>query len=104
MRINLSDDAERDLERGYLFYEKQSDGLGDYFLDTLNSEIDSLLLYAGVHRRVHGLHRLLVKSFPFAVYYEASGELVSVSAVLDCRSNPSKIRPILRSRKKKNDF
>ena len=29
MRINLSDDAERDLERGYLFYEKQSDGLGD---------------------------------------------------------------------------
>jgi plasmid stabilization system protein ParE len=103
MRINLSDDAERDLERGYLFYEKQGNGLGDYFLDTLHSEIESLLLYSGVHRRIHGLHRLVVQSFPFAVYYDVSGELVLIWAVLDCRSDPSKIRPILRNRKKKND-
>lgn len=69
MRIEISDVAEQDMLRGYRFYEKQAPGLGAYFLDAVHTEIDSLLLYAGIHRLVHGMHRLLVHRFPFAVYY-----------------------------------
>ena len=49
MKIEILDAAEQDLVAGYNFYESQSSGLGSYFLDSLFSDIDSLLLFAGIH-------------------------------------------------------
>ena len=49
MTIKISESAKNDLIRGFWFYESQSNGLGDYFLDSIFSEIDSLVIYAGVH-------------------------------------------------------
>jgi hypothetical protein len=93
MRILILDGAERDLEEGREFYERQRAGLGAYFLDTLFSDIDSLQLYAGIHQLFFGqYHRLLSKRFPFAVYYTRSEGTVFIHAVLDCRRNPSWIR------------
>ncbi len=45
MQLRIFDSAERDLEDGYYFYERQSQGLGIYFLDSLYSDIDSLLFF-----------------------------------------------------------
>ena len=93
MRILILDEAERDLEEGRQFYEAQRECLGAYFLDTLFSDIDSLQLYAGLHRLFFGqYHRLLSKRFPFAVYYTRSEDTVFIHAVLDCRRRPSWIR------------
>jgi plasmid stabilization system protein ParE len=90
--VRIVDAAERDLEDGYRFYEQQSPGLGSYFLDSLYSDIDSLAYFEGIHPVFFGYHRLLSKRFPFAVYYEVLEEEVLVTAVLDCRRNPSWIR------------
>jgi hypothetical protein len=49
MKIRILASASRDLIDGYRFYEQQSEGLGSYFLDSLYSDIDSLLVSAGVH-------------------------------------------------------
>lgn len=92
MQVKILTSAEDDLEEGYLFYERQSQGLGAYFLDSLYSDIDSLAFYGGIHRVVFGYHRLIAKRFPFTVYYRVTDEIVVVTAVLDCRSNPSWIR------------
>lgn len=92
MKITILDAAERDLEDGFRFYERQSPGLGVYFLDSLSSDIDSLAYYGGIHCQALGHHRLLSKRFPFAVYYQIGGDEVIVMAVLDCRRNPSWIR------------
>jgi hypothetical protein len=54
----------------------------------LFSEIDSLVLYAGVHRVVFGFHRLLASRFPYAVYYRVIGGEAVVFRVLDCRRDP----------------
>lgn len=67
MRIDPHDSAEKDLLNGYDFHERQSKGLGDYFLESLFSDIDSLYLYAGIHAIHFGYHRLLSKRFPFAL-------------------------------------
>jgi hypothetical protein len=64
-------------------YEEQSPGLGTYFLDSLFADIDSLILYAGIHRKVIGSHRALSKRFPFAIYYELTGNELQLQAVLD---------------------
>jgi len=44
MKIELLDSAEKDLLDGFKFYERQSRGLGNYFLDSLFSDIESLRL------------------------------------------------------------
>ena len=89
MRVQILDEAQRDLVEGYRFYEGQGEGLGDYFLDSLFSDIDSLQFYAGIHPVYFGYNRLLSKRFPFAVYYRVENEMVRVYAVLDCRREPS---------------
>ena len=96
MRIEILDEAEKDLLRGFRFYEKQRPGLGDYFLDSLYSDIDSLHLFGGIHPWYFRYQRLLAKRFPFAIYYRIEKEIVRVHAVLDCRQNPKKIEDRLR--------
>ena len=91
MSIQLLDEAIADLTEGYRFYERQGEGLGEYFLDSLWSDINSLHLYAGVHAVHHGYYRLLSKRFPFAVYYRIEDRVVRVRAVLDCRRDPERI-------------
>ena len=92
MKLRILDLAEADLLEGFRFYEQQSRGLGWYFLETLHSDIESLRLYAGIHRRVFGYYRMLSKRFPFGVYYDVHHEEVSIWRVLDCRRNPPWIR------------
>ena len=96
MKVQLLDEAELDLVDGFCFYETQQSGLGDYFLDSLFSDIDSLQLFAGIHRRHLGFYRLLSKRFPFAIYYRIANNAVNVHAVMDCRQNPERIRERLK--------
>jgi len=89
MKIRILDSASQDLIKGFRFYEKQETGLGSYFIDSLFSDIDSLLVYAGLHPMHFGYYRMLSKRFPFAIYYKIMNLGVSVYAVLDCRRNPA---------------
>jgi hypothetical protein len=98
VKVKILDAAETDLVDGYHFYERQSAGLGSYFLDSVYSDIDSLSYFGGIHRVVFAYHRLLSKRFPFAVYYKLVHKEVLVAAVLDCRRNPNWIREKLMKR------
>jgi len=93
MKIHILDQAEDDLVDGYNFYENQAKGVGTYFLDSLYSDIESLILYAGIHRVRHKEYRrMLSKRFPFAIYYTLSRDEVRIHAVIDCRKDPAWIR------------
>jgi hypothetical protein len=92
MRIEVLDEAENDLVNGYAFYERQSQGLGQYFLDSLFADLESLHIYAGIHAMYLGYHRLLAKRFPFAIYYRLQDKVIRVYAILDCRRDPARIR------------
>ena len=96
MRIEILDAAKEDLVQGFRFYEDREPGLGPYFLDCVFSDIDSLLLFSGIHPLIYGYHRCLSKRFPFAIYYSIDGELVRVFAVLDCRRSPLWLRTRLK--------
>ncbi len=67
MKVEILHEAQEDLLDGFRFYESQREGLGDYFLDSLFSDIDSLQIYAGIHSVDFGFHRLFSKRFPFAI-------------------------------------
>lgn len=95
-RVRTLSLAEADLYDGFLFYERKELGVGSYFIESLTSDIESLRLYAGVHRRVFGYHRMLAKRFPFGVYYDIEGDEARVWRVLDCRKNPRWLREQLK--------
>jgi len=93
MKIKILDSASQDLIESYWFYEKQQEGLGNYFLDTLFSDIDSLQFYAGIHPiYFERYYRSLSKRFPFAIYYRIEQRTVLICAVFDCRRNPALIK------------
>ena len=94
MKIRLLSAALDDLTVGRLFYEKQGEGLGEYFFDSLFSDIDSLTLYGGVRPKFFGYYRMLSKRFPDAIYYKLVEEdsIAVVWRVLDLRGDPKKIR------------
>ena len=94
--MEILDSAETDLIDGFKFYESQSRGLGDYFLDSPFSDIESLYLFAGIQGLRFGYHRLLSKRFPFAIYYRLQKDIIRVHAVLDCRRNPAWIFDFLK--------
>lgn len=90
MNIRILASARRDLTDAFWFYERQEKGLGAYFRDSLNSDIDSLQIHAGIHSKRFGdYHRMLSKRFPFAIYYRMAPGAVEVHAILDCRRDPT---------------
>ncbi len=91
MRVELRVEARHDLTEGAAFYEAQRAGLGDYFIDCLFSELESLESQGGIHEVVYGLHRKLSERFPFAMYYLVADQVVDVVAILDCRRDPKAI-------------
>ena len=97
MTLRILDLAEADLLSGFGFYEGQSDGVGWYFLDTLYSEIESLRLYAGTHRKLLGYYRMFSRRFPFAIYYRIEDDEIQVWRILDCRRDPRWIRKQLKN-------
>lgn len=86
--IVVLEEAASDMEDGRHFYEQQEKGIGDYFWDSLISDIESLKLYAGVHQRYSGLYRMPSKRFPYAIYYEVTDAVAYIVAVLPMRRSP----------------
>ena len=96
MKIRILGSALEDLHSGRQFYENQAEGVGEYFFDALFTDIDSLALYAGVHQKFFGYHRLLARRFPYAIYYKmADPNTEIVQRVLDLRQHPQKIKTAL---------
>ncbi len=62
MTILVLEDAADDLELGRRFYESREPGVGDYFLQSILADIESLVLYAGIHARQMGLTCVATRS------------------------------------------
>jgi hypothetical protein len=98
MRIKILPSAIQDLADGRSFYEQQTSGVGDYFMDSLFSDIDSLALYGGIHRLSFGCFVMLAKRFPYAIYYKMEADAAIVWRVLDCRRDPAWTRKQMKNR------
>ena len=64
MKLRILRPALEDLADGRRFYEMQGEGLGDYFFNSIFSEIDSLVLYGGVIRCILDFIGFWPNAFP----------------------------------------
>jgi hypothetical protein len=92
VRIQVLDEAEDDLQDGREFSNRQEPAVGDYFAAALAADLDSLVLFAGIHPLETGFHRALSKRFPFGIYYLIEDSIIRIYAVLDLRRDPAWIR------------
>jgi hypothetical protein len=60
--------------------------------------VESLIIYAGIHVKAIGFHRILSKRFPYAIYYEVKNNSAYVVAVLPMLRDPKWIRGKLEER------
>lgn len=81
--------AEADLEDAARWYEDERPGLAERFLKDLDQTLARIRERPFQFPTVSGqVRRALLHTFPYAVYFRASNEMVVVLAVLHLRRNP----------------
>ena len=86
MKVQISDEAERDLVDGFWFYENQNEGLGSTFRKSMKRDIRSLEIHGSSHSMKYGYHRLVCGKFPFCLFYRVeSSSLLTVIAIFHQR-------------------
>ena len=88
MRVEILGSGHRDIVLGGRFYDSQQAGLGNYFASYIYSELESLVVFAGIHVRYAGYYKMVLKKFPYAVYYKIEDDVVKVWRILSCRRDP----------------
>ncbi|MEA3246264.1 MAG: type II toxin-antitoxin system RelE/ParE family toxin [Gemmatimonadota bacterium] len=82
--------ASADIEAAFKWYEDQRPGLGARFTESLETLWDRLDRFPQAGPEVHhGIRRMLVPRFPYAVYYRLVADQLEVRAVLHQHSDPS---------------
>ena len=97
--VYIMEEAVEDLNESRSFYDLQEIGVGDYFWDCLIADIESLIIYAGIHRKRLDFYQMFARRFPYAIYYEVVEEIAYVVAVLPMRKDPAWISEQLKERR-----
>jgi plasmid stabilization system protein ParE len=88
-RLIIGPDAQRDIEEAAFHYESQRPELGDRFLNEFDQLLERIssnpLQFPGVGR---GVQRGLFHRFPYAVYFIAAREIITVLACLHQHRHP----------------
>jgi hypothetical protein len=64
-QVVVLEDAAEDIEAARDFYEVQQSGIGEYCVDSLLADIESLGRLSGIHPIHFDFHRMLASRFPF---------------------------------------
>lgn len=77
--VLLTDVASEDAMAAYDWYEEQLAGLGDDFYEHLLVAFDQLSSQPNSGRHIElGIRKILVATFPYAIYYSVKGNTVRV--------------------------
>jgi plasmid stabilization system protein ParE len=87
--VSLTPEAEADLAEAYAWYQRRRRGLGDEFLQSVDAALAAIQhlpeSYPLVH---HDNRRVLVRRFPYALFYQAMGGEILVVGCFHAARNP----------------
>ncbi len=82
------------------WYESKSYGLGDEFLRVFRASVVILPDYPNLHPEVFApFRRVLLRRFPYSVYYVVYNDAIHVVGLFHEASNPRRLRKSLRKRR-----
>ena len=92
MRVVFTTQATADVDRAAAYYEGQSEGLGEKFLQRVEQAIEQIEIapegYAPV---IKDVRRCNIERFPFALWYRIAGDAVVIGC-LDSRRDPIRVK------------
>jgi len=81
--------AEADLEQAANWYNEEQEGLGSRFLSDVDQVFERIRERPQQFPAVSGdIRRALLRTFPYAVYFRQTDEMIRVLAVLHLRRRP----------------
>jgi plasmid stabilization system protein ParE len=84
--------ADADIQSAFDFYEECQTGRGEVFMRHLDAAFGRLRTFPEIAPVFHRAYRrLLVRGFPFGVFYALEGQRVIVMGVMDLRQDPKVI-------------
>ena len=96
MRILYVPEIADDLADARDWYECRSDGLGSEFIRMAYAGFEELLEFPEKYEEIHGFfRRALLRRFPYSIYYQCSGNTVTVYGVFHSSRDPGQIREML---------
>jgi plasmid stabilization system protein ParE len=85
--------AEIDIQTAFNRQEDIQEGRGEILHRALDAAFDALRLHPEIGRIYSKPYRrLLVRNFPFGIFYQVQAKRIIVAAVLDLRQDPEHIR------------
>lgn len=88
-RLSLLAEAVDDLRQVRLWYDEQREGLGREFSHHVRKCFELILANPNAYPKERGAtRRALLRTFPYAVYYEIDGDRVVVMAVYHLKRRP----------------
>ena len=89
----LAPEAESDVLEAYGWYEDRRRGLGDEFVSCVDACVSAIIRHPDLHAIVFAEYRrAMVRRFPYAVFYESTGDSVIVYAIFHTTRDPEKWR------------
>lgn len=85
--------ADQDIQTAFNRYEEFQDGRGEIFLRHLDAALALLRRHPEIGPSYSGQYRrMLIRDFPYGIFYTIQPKRIVVSAVVDLRQNPESIR------------
>lgn len=82
-------EVEAELKTVYDWYEEKETGLGDQFLLCIDAAFSAIRRSPGMFPIVHKqVRRVLIRRFPYGIYYLVEEKKIAVIAVFHARRNP----------------
>ena len=82
--------AAADIDEAFVWYEAQRLGLGEEFLETVHAALEDIALHPTRNRIIYReTRRLLMRRFPYAIFYRIYDEAIVVVACMHGRRRPT---------------
>lgn len=87
--IELSSEAEVDLDKSYECYYEDNTKAADAFFKQINLGFEHIRQQPNSFPIVHkDIRKYVVKKFPFVIYYQVIGKVIQIIAIFHTSRNP----------------
>jgi plasmid stabilization system protein ParE len=85
--------ADHDIQTAFNRYEEFQDGRGEVFMRHLDAALTLLRQHPEIAPVYEGRYRrMLIRDFPYGIFYEVQPKRIVVAAIVDLRQDPETIR------------
>ncbi len=85
--------ADQDIQSAFNRYEEFQEGRGEVFMRQLDAALTLLRQHPDIAPVYGGRYRrMLIRDFPYGIFYEVQPRRIVVGAIMDLRQDPETIR------------